>query len=208
MPAYRVSWAVALSLLVCGSPATSQRAEPSPSGPIEWEADSFSLDRKAGVTTFDGFRIEAGSWTLVADRASAHSDSLDFGRGEWRFEGHVRVSIDGTSVTADQAVFTFDDKELVVAELTGTPVVFEEPAADSGEPVVGQAEQLRLDYRNETVELIGSVALTVGPYKTTGCDLVYFLGTERFTTGSLQCSEPFRTIIVREEDGDEPASEP
>lgn len=180
-----------------------------PERPIEWETNSFSLDRKSNVTTFDGFRIDAGRWSLVADTASAHAESLDFRGGEWRFEGNVRVVIDTATVTAQGAVFSFTEQELVLGEIWGAPVTFEDASPERDDPVVGQAERLRYDNLGGTVELLGRVALTVGPYQTTGCDLVYFLDTETFTTGSTACEEPFRTVIApKEQQGDQTESEP
>ena len=172
---------------------------------IELETRSFSLDRKSNVTTYDGLRIDAGEWSLIADRASAQSEALDFESGEWRFEGNVRVVVDTASIVAQSAIFSFTDKELVRGELWGTPVTFEEASPEDDGPVIGEAEQLVFDNQGGTIQLLGRVALTVGPYQTTGCDLVYFLDTERFTTGSSECQEPFRTVITPTQE--EPSSE-
>ena len=202
---------LALGTFIGAASALAQSRPESADETIQLETDSFSLDRKANVTTFVGLRIEAGHWNLVADRASARSDALDFKSGEWRFEGNVRVAIGAALVTAEGAIFAFSEQELVRGELWGTPVAFEDNTPEQEGPVVGQAERLRYDDRAGTVELLGEVTLSVGPYQTTGCDLVYFLGSERFTTGSEECSEPFRTRIPRERipgADDEAAPEP
>jgi lipopolysaccharide transport protein LptA len=182
-----------------------------PGEPIVLEAKSFSFDRKANVNHYEDLRVDAGRWSVVANRANAHVESLDFKSGEWQFEGDVHVAIDTASIAAQGAVFTFDNQALVVGELWGGPVTFEDSAPDRDGPVIGQAERLRFDDRAGTVELLGNVLLTVGPYQTTGCDLVYFINEERFTTGSTTtCQEPFRTVIAprEEEQGEQAASEP
>lgn len=202
---------LSLGLLAHAAAAMAQSDAESNDQPIQLEMDSISLDRKANVTTFVGLRIDAGRWSLVADHASARSDLLDFESGEWRFEGSVHVVIDTASVVAEGAVFAFRDQELVRGELWGAPVSFEDTGAAQDGPIVGEAERIRYDGDAGTIELLGEVTLTVGPYRTRGCDLVYFLGTERFTTGSADCAEPFGMIIPRDRergDNDAATSEP
>ncbi|HMB74711.1 MAG TPA: LptA/OstA family protein, partial [Gammaproteobacteria bacterium] len=152
-----------------------------------------------------GFRIVGENWDLSADSAQARATELEFEAGEWRFTGNVRVTLDSASVRADSAVFAFRGKRLVAAELLGDPVAFEDAATLGEEPVRGTAQTLRYDDDVGVFELLGSVTLTVGPYRTTGCDLVYYLGQEEFTTGSTRCEERFRTIIVPQNPGQPPA---
>lgn len=183
---------------IAASPAGAQ--SPPERDSIAWETDSFSLDRKSNVMTFEGFRVTADNWNLTADRASALADQLDFSDGEWRFSGNIHVELDTSVLEAGEATFRFADQKLISAELRGTPVSFEDTAPEREGPVRGTAEIIRYDEPGEALELLGKVSLTVGPYMTTGCDLVYFLVTEDFTTGSEQCSEPFRMILVPKRD--------
>jgi lipopolysaccharide transport protein LptA len=183
---------------IAASPVCAQT--PSAGDSIAWETDSFSLDRKSNVMTFEGFRVTADTWNLRADRASALADQLDFSDGEWRFSGNIHVELDTSVLEAGEATFRFADQKLLSAELRGTPVSFEDTAPEREGPVRGTAEIIRYDEPGETLELLGQVSLSVGPYLTTGCDLVYFLVTEDFTTGSEQCSEPFRMILVPKRD--------
>jgi len=197
MPKLLVSQAALL--IACGFslPAIGQAPAAGSLGSIrEWESDSFTLDRSTNTMAFDGFRIVAERWNLSADKASAFADRLNFDAGEWRFEGNIRVTLDSANLAADRAVFQFRDQQLISAELSGNPVEFEDTVAAEDGPVFGTANELRYDNTAGTVELLGTVSLTVGPYRTTGCDLVYFLGEEEFTTGSARCTEPFRTVIV------------
>jgi len=183
--------------------ATHVHAQTPPAGDsIAWETDSFSLDRKSNIMTFEGFRVTADTWNLTADRASALADQLDFSDGEWRFSGNIHVELDTSILEAGEATFRFADQKLIAAELHGAPVSFEDTAPEREGPVRGTAETIRYDEPGETLELLGQVSLTVGPYMTTGCDLVYFLVTEDFTTGSEQCSEPFRMILVPKRDAE------
>ena len=211
------SVAVLLSL-VCFVSGAQEAAEQPRLGAVElYESNSFDLNRTAGTMKFDGFRIFGDNWSLMADSAIANADELDFVSGQWRFDGNISLELDTASLSAESAVFVFRDRQLMLAELrgnpvSGMPVTFEDEGTAGDEnteqrdPVSGSAMTLRYDDAAGTFELLGSVSLTVGPYLTTGCDLVYYLGQEEFTTGSTQCEEPFRTIIAPEESA-EPAAE-
>lgn len=190
----------------CASASTALAQTPSSGDSIAWETDSFSLDRTANVMSFEGFRVTADTWSLTADRASAFANQLDFSAGEWHFSGNIHVRLESSALDAAEAVLRFAEQKLVAAELSGTPVQFEDTAPEREGPVRGTADVIRYDETAETLELLGAVSLTVGPYQTTGCDLVYFIGTEDFTTGSAQCSEPFRMIVVPKRDSADDAS--
>ncbi|MGD8323953.1 MAG: LptA/OstA family protein [Gammaproteobacteria bacterium] len=190
--------------LVLGAAAFGAGAQPPPAasrpGAVqEFESDSFDLNRSANTMTFNGFRIFGENWNLTADAAVANAEELDFESGQWRFDGNIALQLDTASLEAESAVFVFRGKRLVQAELTGNPVTFRDRTASENDAAEGSAMTLRYDDAAQTFELLGNVSLTVGPYLTTGCDLVYYLGQEEFKTGSTQCDEPFRTIIVPQE---------
>jgi lipopolysaccharide transport protein LptA len=191
-------------LIVCHCVAsTAQEPGRGRLGPVEeWESNSFELDRPSNTMTFDGFRIVGTNWSLTADAASARATELEFEAGEWRFDGNVQLTLDTASLEAGSARFEFRQKRLITVELSGSPVVFEDMPLEGDGPVYGSAQSLRYDDTAGTFALLGSVTLTVGPYRTTGCDLVYYLGQEEFTTGSTQCEERFRTVIVPQASSD------
>jgi lipopolysaccharide transport protein LptA len=197
---------IVLAAAVCPFLVASQdAAEPRGQGLIEFESDSFSLNRPLNVMTFKGFRIDTGDWSLRADEASASSTELDFEDGQWTFQGNVNITIDTALISAQRATFVFKDQRLISGVLEGDPAVFEDTDPEREGPVSGRAESVHYDNLAGTVELLGNVELTVGPYDTTGCDLVYYLREEDFTTGSAQCEQPFTMVISPNED-EEPDS--
>ncbi len=164
-----------------------------------FEFDSSYLNRAENTMRFDGFRVFGENWSVTADRAVADADELGLDSGQLRFDGSIRLQLDTASLEAESAVFVFENKRLVVAELSGDPVAFEDHTTPEDGAACGSATTLRYDDSAGTFEMRGGVSLTVGPYRTTGCDLIYYLGQEEFRTGPAQCDEPFRTTIVPEE---------
>lgn len=165
-----------------------------------FEFDSSQLDRSENTMTFDGFRIFGENWSVTADSAVANADELGLDSGQIEFSGNLNLQLDTASLEAERAVFEFREKQLILAELSGDPVAFEDHATPEDGAACGSATTLRYDDGPGTFEMRGSVSLTVGPYRTTGCDLIYYLGQEEFRTGPAQCDEPFRTTIVSDED--------
>ena len=202
MPRFANSIASAALALVCIA-VHGQGSDVAGRGrPIEFESDSFSLDRPTNTMTFRGFRIETGGWNLVADEATALATELDFSRGQWAFKGNVRIAIDTARISAQEASFTFENQMLMSAALFGDPVVFEDTAPEREGPVKGTSDSIEYDNVESTIRMLGHVTLTVGPYDTRGCDLIYYLNEEDFTTGSSDCDEPFTMVILPAEESE------
>ena len=191
--------AVGICVLTANAQDTDDAGRPRA---IEFESDSFSLARPTNTMTFQGFRIDTGDWSLQADEASALASELDFTGGEWQFKGNIRIAIDSALITAEEASFTFKDQKLITAALRGAPVVFEDTAPQREGPVLGRAGSIEYDNVEGTLRMMGQVALSVGRYETTGCDLIYYLNEEDFTTGSSDCDEPFTMVILPTEDSE------
>lgn len=197
----------ALALCFCVAGAAAQesgntRSEPTRAGLGEveaFESDWFNLNRATNSMTYTGFRVFGENWSLSADEAHVSTDARNFESGQWRFSGNIDLQLDTASLAASSATFVFRNQQIQSVELTGEPVAFEDRSSYEDEPVQGTATTIRYDDAAQTFELLGAVSLTVGPYRTTGCDLIYYLGQEEFTTGSSQCSEPFRTVITPQE---------
>ena len=185
------------------APATTDAPAQSRLGEFEFfEFDSSQLDRSANTMRFDGFRIFGENWSVTADSAVANADELGFDSGQIEFAGNLDLQLDTASLEAERALFKFRNKRLILAELSGDPVAFEDHATPENGAACGSATTLRYDDGAGTFEMRGSVSLTVGPYRTTGCDLIYYLGQEEFRTGPAQCDEPFRTTILPEDEAD------
>lgn len=181
---------------------------------ISLEATTTSIDRASNTFSIEGVRITQGDLRLEADVATA--SGLDFAASEWRFSGNVSIAIESALITAESAVFSFDSHQLVMGELLGNPVSFEEtePQRDDG-PVRGTSNRVYYDNVEATVRMEGDAALVVGPNEIRGCDLIYDLNQEQVASGTSDCGEPFSIRIeppaddeAAEDDAPEPDRAP
>lgn len=197
-----------LTALACfAGPGSSQPTdEPLP---ISLDADSSSFDRRTETIAFRGLRITQGSMGIEADEAQA--TGLDFEKSEWHFSGNVRITIDSATIRSDNADLRFEAHELLMAELSGEPAMFEDLSAVGEEPIRGGANLLYYDNVTRTLRMSDGAWLSEGTTQFTGCDLIYDLDEERITSGSSECGQDLQIIFVPpadEEDEAEPGLSP
>ncbi|WP_428100881.1 LptA/OstA family protein [Candidatus Rariloculus sp.] len=193
-------WLGAL-LLLCPCLAFAQSDE----GPqtISLEATTTSIDRLSNSFSIEGVRITQGNLSIEADDATA--TGLDFAASDWQFSGNVTIAIGSAVITAESAVFSFDSHQLIKGDLLGDPVAFEETAPQGEGPVRGTSNRIHYDNLAGTVRMEGSAALVVGPNEIRGCDLIYDLAQEQVASGTSDCGEPFRILIVPKPEEEAPA---
>jgi lipopolysaccharide transport protein LptA len=145
------------------------------SQPIQLDARSSDFDYKSSSLLFRAVHISQGRLWIEADEATANG--LNFESSVWRFTGHVRVGmIDGT-IESDQALITFANNQVSVAEITGTPASFEQKRPNG----VARGHASRIEYRPipGTVRLTGDAWLSDGTNEISGSTLVYDLNGQR-----------------------------
>ena len=111
-------------------------------------------------------------------------------QSEWRFKGHVRVTLDIGRVTSDTAVFTFADKQLSRGELVGN-ATFEDEAG--GRTPRGRANKIVYDDNaQDAAPDRKRVVRTRLSTRSRGCDCSTTRTTKRVTSGldGLQRSQP------------------
>jgi lipopolysaccharide transport protein LptA len=143
--------------------------------PIQLEARSSDFDYKSSTLVFKAVRISQGRLWVEADEATANG--LDFKHSVWRFTGRVRIGVPDGTLQSDEAVITFTDNQVAVAEITGTPASFEQKRPTG----VARGHALRIEYRPgaATVRLTGDAWLSDGANDMSGATLVYDLTGQR-----------------------------
>ena len=171
---------------------------------ISLYAESSSFDQRTNTVIFHSLQITQGDLAIHADEAVA--SGLDFERSEWNFSGHVTITVDSVSIEADSAEIVFEDHSLLVAELRGSPTVFQDLDATREQPIRGGANHLTYDNVDRTLRMTEGAWLSEGPNEFTGCDLIYDLEQEQITSGSSECGEPVVITILPPANGTEPDS--
>jgi lipopolysaccharide transport protein LptA len=168
--------------------------------------DRQELVLESGPLVFDGqaklFRMEAprirqGDLYIAADEAVATSVEFD-SASEWRLTGNVRIEAGAAVMEADSAVFTFEQQRLGRGELTGRPASFTHRNPERTKPFSGTANELSYDSIANTLRLTGDVMLRRDQSEVRGCDIIYDLKTEGFSSGDSDCG--VRVRVVSESD--------
>jgi lipopolysaccharide transport protein LptA len=171
-------------------------------GAQESDNDKQELVFESGPLVFDGeanvFRMEApkirqGDLYLEADNAVATSVEFD-AASEWRLTGNVRIEAGDAVMDADSAVFTFDQRRLTRGELSGRPASFTHFNPERQKPFSGTADVLSYDSVADTLRLTGNVLLQRDQSEVQGCDILYNLETDGFTSGDSDCGIKVRVV--------------
>lgn len=173
--------------------------------PISVEADSSDFDYKNGVLVFRRVRVTQGDASVQAALATA--TGLEFQNSEWRFEGSVRIAVEGGLLESDAATVRFRNNEIAFAEVTGDPAKF---AQQRGEQRA-EGHAARIDYELTTgqVRLSGGAWLSDGRNEITGSTLVYDVAKERVVAeAGEQGGEPVRITIIPQSPPGRDAPEP
>jgi lipopolysaccharide export system protein LptA len=174
--------------------APGVRAQATPPGPIELEADSSEIDRKNNRLIFHNVEIRQGDLSIRADEAQG--SNLESAEAEWVFTGAVQITSAGTRLDARQATLTFVGQRLRRARLEGTPVAFEQTRANARAPTVGHAASVDYDFDAQILHLSGDAWLSEGQNEITGDSITYEIKAERVVAGAEEPGDRVRITIV------------
>jgi lipopolysaccharide transport protein LptA len=154
------------------------------------DSESFTLE--GDLVHFIQPRITQASLRIEADDAFAMGNEFEQ-RSEWRFTGRVRITVERGLVEADNAVFTFENNQLLRGDLIGAPAKFTAQRLEPGRaPVEGSANTISLDYPTRTLRLSGVVTVHRDQVNIFGCDIVFDFKNENVAPGRSDCEEKFR----------------
>ena len=163
----------ALSLL--SVPAEGQQSS---DGGIEIVCLESSGNARSGERMCVDASISDGTNEIAAGLATTIDDSL------WRLSDGVRLAFDRTEILAGEAEFTFEQDELVLAELSGEPVVMSDYIEERDTRVSGTAQSISYNSRTGEVRLKGQATLIVGDNEVMACDLAYNLKEKTYEAGT------------------------
>jgi len=176
---------VLLATTACGVLAAQERAR---SEDFVLDADSVTFNRQTNLFEAHHPRIVHGNVRIEADESVA--TGVDFAEStEWRFKGHVKITVDTAVLEADSATFMFDREQLSRADLEGAPASFTDLGSTQQKPVRGGARKLSYDHIARTLQLSEDAWINKDQYEIQGCDLIYDFNVERVTSGLADCGE-------------------
>ncbi|HEX5419828.1 MAG TPA: LptA/OstA family protein [Gammaproteobacteria bacterium] len=184
-PALAAAW-----LLLAGTGLAYGQKLVAPSG-IELAADSVTYDGGTSQADFRGVKISQNGLHIAADRATAKG--LDTANSDWQLHGDVRIEFGSAKIASREAHLTVKSNKLATVELLGNPATFEEPGKNE-QAVRGGAERLFFDNAERSLTLTGKAWLKIGTSEISGCDLVYDLAKQTFSSGT-NCKEPVRIRV-------------
>ena len=188
---------------MCGALAAQEKPR---SDDLVVDADSMTFNRQTNLFEARRPRIAQGNIRVEADQSVA--TGVDFERStEWRFKGHVKITVDAAVLEADTAVFIFDQRQLSRADLEGMPASFTNRESNQQTPVRGSARKLVYDHLARTLRLSGDAHIAKEQYAIQGCDWIYDFKVERWNSGPDDCGgEGFRVIVPQKPKPQAPAA--
>jgi lipopolysaccharide transport protein LptA len=158
------------------------------SGPLTFDAEKNVFEVKAP-------KIWRGDLHITADDAVATSVEFE-ATSEWRFDGRVRIEAGATVMNADSAVFTFREERPALGELEGAPASFVHSDPERNKPASGTANKISYDDVARTLRLTGDVLFQRDRTEVRGCDIIYNLMTEGFSSGDSDCGIRMRRVAT------------
>jgi lipopolysaccharide transport protein LptA len=168
------------------------------SGPLAFNGETNLFEMEAP-------RIKRGDLSIAADEAVATGVEFD-ATSEWRFTGNVQIETGMAVMNANSAVFAFEQERLARGELEGTPASFTHLGTGREKPFTGTANKMSYDDVARTLRLSGDVLLKRDQTEVRGCDIIYNLATEGFSSGDSDCGIRLRRVAPDAEQQDGSAS--
>ncbi len=178
--------------------------------PMSLDAETTSYDGKNSLLLFTGLRLSQGHISIEADEGRA--TRMDFEDSVWHFTGNVIIDIENGHIECDAAEMQFNDFQLKLATVTGSPATFEIRRSETGYVTYAEAGKLVYDIESGVIEFSENATITEGGNQISSNYLVYNIAEQRINAESSG-SEDGRVRItytpnlgMRSEDVDAPAT--
>jgi LPS export ABC transporter protein LptC len=145
-----------------------------------------STCQNLSITELDSFR-------LTATRATVNEGIVPttIARTEWRLTEGVRLDFRTAVLTAESAVFRFDDSAMLQSfEMDGTPAELSDFIEGRATPIQLRAERIVYDQESGALAMPGQVEFLKNGAdgdSARGCDLTYWLESKTYEFGNLVC---------------------
>ncbi len=161
--------------------------------PMSLDADKTSYDGKNSMLMFTGLRLSQGRISIEADEGRA--TKMDFEDSSWHFSGNVIIDIENGHIECDSAVLQFDEYQLKLATVTGSPATFELKRPGTGNSTYAEAGKLSYNIESGVIEFSENATITEGGNQISSSFLVYNIAEQRINAESTG-SEDGRVRII------------
>jgi lipopolysaccharide transport protein LptA len=160
--------------------------------PITVDARTFDADLHPGSATYVDVTVTQCTLRIQADQGVFNVDRDNSKDMHFDFTGHVKITFDSGTLTANEANVRFADNHIAEAHATGTPAEFEQKLDTMPHPVHGHGGKIDFDFLAQTIRLSDGAWLFDGRNDINSPTLVYSIKdqtaqneTEPGTTGRV-----------------------
>lgn len=150
--------------------------------PMSLDADKTSYDGKNSMLMFTGLRLSQGRISIEADEGRA--TKMDFEDSSWQFSGNVIIDIENGHIECDSAVLQFDEYQLKLATVTGSPATFELKRPGTANSTYAEAGKLSYNIESGIIEFSENATITEGGNQISSSFLVYNIAEQRINAES------------------------
>ena len=150
--------------------------------PMSLDAETTSYDGKNSMLMFTGLRLSQGHIGIEADEGRA--TRMDFEDSVWQFKGNVIIDIENGHIECDTAEMKFDEFQLKLATVTGSPATFELKRTETGDVTYAEAGKLVYDIELGVIEFSENATITEGGNQISSNFLVYNIAEQRINAES------------------------
>ncbi len=150
--------------------------------PMSLDAETTSYDGKNSMLMFTGLRLSQGHIGIEADEGRA--TRMDFEDSVWQFNGNVIIDIENGHIECDTAEMKFDEFQLKLATVTGSPATFELKRTETGDVTYAEAGKLVYDIESGVIEFSENATITEGGNQISSDFLVYNIAEQRINAES------------------------
>ncbi len=150
--------------------------------PMSLDAETTSYDGKNSMLMFTGLRLSQGHIGIEADEGRA--TRMDFEDSVWQFNGNVIIDIENGHIECDTAEMKFDEFQLKLATVTGSPATFELKRTETGDVTYAEAGKLVYDIELGVIEFSENATITEGGNQISSNFLVYNIAEQRINAES------------------------
>lgn len=150
--------------------------------PWDIDADSTSYDGKTSTLIFSGLRLSRGSISIEADQGRVTNKDME--DSSWLFEGNVIIDVENGHIECESAVLQFDEYELKLAVVTGSPASFIMTRPGGSDTTTAEAGRLSYDVSAGIIEFSEQVTIIESGSQISSNFLVYNIAEQRISADS------------------------